>query len=81
MVEAAYVFADDHYGFKIGKHKPDFKVVIDPLLASTFIGCANPDPPGNYDDDIIYSMVSVGDYLYLAGVTQSPNFPIELGAE
>ncbi len=79
-VEVAYVLADDHhYGFGIGEYDKDREVVIDPLLAATYLGGHNPQPPGNYDDDIIYSMAATGGGVYVAGATQSPDFPIHLG--
>lgn len=79
-VEVAYALADaHHYGFRLGAHDPRREVIIDPLLASTYLGGHNPDPPGNYDDDIIYSMIAVGGDVYVGGATQSPDFPIHLG--
>jgi len=78
-VDVAYELADGHYGFKVGDYDKNYELVIDPLLASTYIGGHNPSPPGNYDDDIIHGMVVTDDYVYIAGATQSPDFPVELG--
>ena len=79
-VEVAYALADgNRYGFRLGAHDPDREVVIDPLLAATYLGGHNPNPPGNYDDDWIYDLLTVGDDVYVGGVTQSPDFPIVLG--
>ncbi len=79
-VDVAYVLSDDHhYGFKVGPYDVEKELVIDPLLASTYLGGHNPQPPGNYDDDIIYGMVAVGGDIYVAGATQSPDFPVHLG--
>jgi len=79
-VEVAYVLADEHhYGFSVGPYDTSRELVIDPLLASTYLGGHNPQPPGNYDDDIIYGMVAAGGDVYVAGATQSPDFPIHLG--
>jgi hypothetical protein len=78
-VDVRYTVSGNRYGFKLGDYDPAHDVVIDPLLASTLIGGANPNPPGNYDDDIIYSIVNAGDSVYIAGATQSPNFPVHLG--
>ncbi|MEN8165040.1 MAG: hypothetical protein ABFS37_12995 [Acidobacteriota bacterium] len=79
-VEVAYVLADNHhYGFSLGEYDHDRELVIDPLLASTYIGGHNPNPPGNYDDDIIHGMVTAGGDVYVAGATQSPDFPVHLG--
>jgi hypothetical protein len=79
-VEVAYALAGgDRYGFRLGAHDPDREVVIDPLLAATYLGGHNPNAPGNYDDDWIYDLLTVGDDVYVGGVTQSPDFPIVLG--
>lgn len=78
-VDVAYALADGHYGFTLGKYDRSRELVIDPLLASTYIGGANPSPPGNYDDDIIYGLVATNDGVYIAGATQSPDFPIVPG--
>lgn len=78
-VDASYTVEGSTYGFQLGDYRPDQEVVIDPLLSSTLLGGQNPDPPGNYDDDIVHAMVHTGDSVYVAGATQSPNFPIEMG--
>jgi hypothetical protein len=78
-VDVKYTLSGTSYGFELGDYQADREVVIDPLLASTFLGGSNPSPPGNYDDDIVHGMVSTGDSIYLAGATQSPDFPIHLG--
>jgi hypothetical protein len=79
-VEVAYVVDDSHhYGFHLGEYDRESELVIDPLLASTYIGGHNPAPPGNYDDDIIQGMVTVAGDVYVGGVTQSPDFPVKLG--
>ena len=79
-VEVAYLLADNHhYRFHLGEYDHSRELVIDPLLASTYIGGHNPTPPGNYDDDIIQGMVTAGGDVYVAGATQSPDFPVHLG--
>ena len=79
-VEVAYALNENgKYGFSLGDYDSSRELVIDPLLASTYIGGHNPNPPGNYDDDIINAMMTAGGDIYVAGVTQSPDFPIVLG--
>ena len=79
-VEVTYALNENgHYGFSLGDYDSSRELVIDPLLASTYIGGYNPNPPGNYDDDIINGMMTAGGDVYVAGVTQSPDFPIVLG--
>jgi hypothetical protein len=79
VVDVKYTLSGNTYGFELGDYQADREVIIDPLLASTFIGGSNPSPPGNYDDDIVHGMISVGESIYLAGATQSPDFPIHMG--
>jgi len=79
-VDAEYVLAGgNRYGFEVGDYDRGRELVIDPLLASTYLGGHNPQPPGNYDDDIIWGMVTAGDDVVVGGATQSPDFPIHLG--
>lgn len=79
-VEVAYTLrANGHYGFRLGDYDRGRALVIDPLLASTYIGGHNPNPPGNYDDDIILGMVANSGDVYVGGATQSPDFPVVLG--
>jgi hypothetical protein len=79
VVDVKYTLSDNSYGFELGDYQTDHEVIIDPLLASTFIGGSNPSPPGNYDDDIVHGMISAGDTIYIAGATQSPDFPVHMG--
>lgn len=80
-VPVAYALTGTTYGFKLGDYDPSYELVIDPLLASTYLGGINANPPqySNYDEDIAYSVVAAGDSVYLGGVTQSTDFPIVLG--
>ena len=79
-VEVSYLVNQDlSYGFSVGPYDREHELVIDPLLASTYLGGHNPQPPGNYDDDIIHGMVTSGGDIYVAGATQSPDFPVHLG--
>ena len=79
-VTVAYALNDGYrYGFDVGPYDDNHELIIDPLLASTYIGGRNPNPPGNYDDDMIHGMVTVGGDVYVAGATQSPDFPVKLG--
>lgn len=79
-VAVAYQLGEDHrYGFRVGDYDHDRELVIDPLLAATYLGGHNPSPPGNYDDDVIWGMVVSGGDIWVAGATQSPDFPVHLG--
>lgn len=83
-VQVAYALNEksrSQYGFRVGHYNPDYELVIDPLLASTYVGGVNGNPAwtGNYDEDIAYSVLPAGDVVYVGGVTQSTDFPIVLG--
>lgn len=79
-VEVAYTSSGrGHYGFRVGPHDRQSELIIDPLLESTYLGGSNPSPPGNYDDDIIRGMIVAEAGVYVAGATQSPDFPVHLG--
>ena len=79
-VEVAYRLGDDHhYGFRVGAYDRGRELVIDPVLASTYLGGHNPSPPGNYDDDIIWGMATAHGDVFVGGATQSPDFPTQLG--
>ncbi len=81
FVQVAYALQDGRYGFQVGQYDTRRELIIDPLLASTFLGGTNANTPDyfQYDQDIIYSVVNAGDSIYVGGVTQSTDFPIVLG--
>ena len=60
------------YGFKLGKYDKTKELVIDPLLASTFLGGNRSDLPWSIAVD------SSGD-IYIAGYTESIDFPSTTG--
>jgi hypothetical protein len=79
-VDVDYVLAGDRrYGFEVGDYDRSRDLVIDPLIASTYLGGHNPQPPGNYDDDIIRGMATLDGDVIVAGATQSPDFPVHMG--
>jgi hypothetical protein len=60
------------YGFRLGKYDKTKELVIDPLLASTFLGGNRSDLPWAIAED------SAGD-VYIAGYTESMDFPSTTG--
>ncbi|MBN2106918.1 MAG: SBBP repeat-containing protein [Deltaproteobacteria bacterium] len=72
-VDIAYVVKGHHYGFKVGRYDTSRELVIDPLLASTFLGGQGPD----YAKAIITD--SSGN-VYVGGQTSSSDFPTTPGA-
>ena len=76
-VDVAYVLQDNVYGFTLGAYDTSRELVIDPVLAATYLGGGDGYPTYSYDD--LTSLVVDGDYIYAAGGTHSPDFPTALG--
>jgi len=66
-VKVSYHVTGDEYGFRIGDHDASLPVVIDPLLASTYLGGAS--------NDAAYSVAVSGRDIIVAGTVDSPDFP------
>ncbi|MCD4696804.1 MAG: SBBP repeat-containing protein [Bacteroidales bacterium] len=75
FTDAAYWIKNNTYGFTISNYDKSKELIIDPLIASTFLGGFNMD-------GCFYSYVNVDDsgFVYATGVTGSPNFPVTPGA-
>ncbi len=71
-VEVAYVVKGDEYGFRLGDYDRAKELVIDPLLASTFLG-------GGGDDSGGVTLAPDGS-VFVAGTTVSSDFPATTGA-
>jgi hypothetical protein len=73
-ISVGYVVTGERVGFDVGTYNPDTTLVIDPVLSySTYLGGSGDDFPFYMDLD------SSGD-VYLAGFTNSTNFPTTAGA-
>ncbi|MBI5847144.1 MAG: hypothetical protein HZB31_04220 [Nitrospirae bacterium] len=66
-VDVAYAVDNGSYGFTIGEYDKSRVLVIDPLLQATYLG-------GNVSD-IATSMSVTDSGIYVAGYTNSANFP------
>ena len=72
-VEVSYEVKGDTYGFKVGEYNLAYPLVIDPLLASTYLG-------GTKSDYIQAMAVDAAGNVYVAGWTMSSDFPTTPGA-
>ncbi|MCP4546477.1 MAG: hypothetical protein GY835_08445 [bacterium] len=70
LVPVAYRIDGLSYGFDVGEYDRELPLVIDPLLASTYVG-------GSSDDDTYEPSVAVDaeGNVYLSGFTASSDFP------
>jgi hypothetical protein len=72
-VKVVYELRGRQYGFRLDGYDPDTTVVIDPLLQATYLGGSADDGTSVLSTDLAIHPVS-GD-VYVAGFTQSANFP------
>jgi hypothetical protein len=76
-VDVSYVVKDNEYGFKLGKYDRNRELIIDPLLASTFIGGDNTNATSDFE--FANGIVERDGFVFIAGTTDSSNFPTHLG--
>ncbi|PKM76817.1 MAG: hypothetical protein CVU90_10345 [Firmicutes bacterium HGW-Firmicutes-15] len=72
-VDIAYLIKDDTYGFRVGDYDRSCPLVIDPLLASSFLGV-------NGFNEKINNIVYYKGYIYVVGSTYAAAFPKTTGA-
>ena len=72
-IKVAYAIDKNEYGFEVGSYNKSETLIIDPLLASTFIGNTNVD---------IAEAIAIdsSDNVFIAGYTESSDFPTTTGA-
>lgn len=68
LVPVAYIVEGDSYGFQVGQYDLTRELVIDPVLAATFLG-------GSADDEIRALGLDSAGHVYTAGQSSSPDFP------
>ncbi len=73
MIDAKFVRkSDNSYGFALNQYDPSKKLIIDPLLYSTYVGGDSED----WGEDIY---LDANGYAYLTGYTMSTDFPTVSG--
>ncbi len=75
FIEAGYTINGEEYGFAVGDYDRDRPLIIDPLLASTFIGGTDRD--GLFETPLIRDEYG---NVYVASRTNSTDFPVTTGA-
>ena len=67
--------SDNTYGFRVATYNNRYPLIIDPVLLdySTYLG-------GTYDDGGNGIAVDSGNHAYIAGMTESADFPTTVGA-
>jgi len=73
FIDVAYVVNGEEYGFTVGEYDRDRALVIDPLLAATFVG-------GSSSEEITAIAIDAEGSIYVAGSTLSSDFPTTPGA-
>lgn len=76
-VKAAYVVRNSSYGFKVNTYDRNHALVIDPLLASTFVGGSSDDggDDNNLDLDSSNMVLDSSGNVYIVGYTESNDYP------
>jgi hypothetical protein len=83
-VEVSYVAGHNQYGFSVGSdYDPEHALVIDPLLASTYLGGiddegSSPVTGSAHDAGAEMAVDSAGN-VYIAGLTSSDDYPVTAG--
>lgn len=67
-VQVAYAVKGKSYGFHVGSYDHAYPVLIDPLLQATYVGGSGDDGPQTF-------ALGPGGDVYVAGNTDSTNFP------
>jgi len=75
IVDVAYKVAGDKYSFEVGNYNINEQLVIDPLLASTYLGGSNID--GQFGSPLV---LAADGSIYVASRTKSSDFPFTPGA-
>ena len=72
-IDINYSIIENSYGFELGNYDNSQLLVIDPLIASTYIG-------GVCNDRLLDIKIDDENNIYVVGKTQSADFPVTPGA-
>jgi len=75
FIDVSYTSKNSEYGFALGEYDKTKELIIDPLLASTFLGGSSTDD--EYEPSMI---IDDSGYVYITGYTSSTNFPTTSGS-
>lgn len=67
-VQVAYAVDGESYGFRLGHHDRSLPVIIDPVVAATYLG-------GSYNDSASAIRIASNGDVYIGGSTSSADFP------
>lgn len=76
-VKVSYVVDDNSYGFTLGAYDKSHELVIDPLLAATFIGGTNTQATSDFEN--VADIVEYNGSVFITGTTDSTEFPVTTG--
>jgi len=84
-VEVAYNLLDKStYGFKVGSYDNSKALIIDPLLASTYLGGSEDSEEGNAlvggNGELLVAFDGATEYVFVGATTFSNDFPTTVGA-
>jgi len=74
FVDIEYTLINEDYGFEVGDYRLDLPLIIDPMIASTYLGGSNGDD--EYEPAII---LDASGNIIVTGYTHSHNFPTTAG--
>jgi len=76
-VEVAYRVNGNSYGFQLGEYDESHELIIDPLIAATFIGGTNTSAISDFES--VADIVEHNGSVFITGTTDSTDFPVTTG--
>jgi len=76
-VDVAYMVSGNSYGFQLGEYDKSHELIIDPLIAATFIGGSNTSAISDFEN--VSDIVEHSGSVFITGTTDSTDFPVTTG--